>query len=223
MLKPGEGGQALACSWDDAPHSTYSERDQVTIETWVYLDAYPEGADNRRWLVGKNANEHTEGHYALVIAGRTAGAYLNIGGGQENFHQAGGTTDMLTLGKWHHLAMTYDGAVLQMYFDGTPAGSKTVNRERIAGDGPVSTGKRVDGHGEFTEGRLDEIRLYRRALSADEIKAHFVAPADVPAYDNGMVRYWGFDADIHSVSQKKLQEVVAQAGLQPAYRKKLLT
>jgi len=223
MLKPGRVGKALAGSWVDVPHSPALEPARITVEAWVYLDAYSGGPDNRRWLVSKNVNERDPGHYALVIAGRAASAYLNIGGGQRNFHQAGGTTDLLTLRKWHHLAMTYDGSVLRMYFDGAPVGSKTINKERMPGNGAVSIGRRGDGHRYFTEGCIDEVRIYGRALSASEIRAHFVAPAGAWPRDKAIVKYWSFDADNRSASQKKVQEIVAKAGLQPKYRKKLLT
>ena len=223
MLKPGKVGKALSGSWLDVDHSPALEPARMTVEAWVYLDVYPQSPDNRRWLVGKNAHEQARGHYALVIAGRAARAYLNIGGGAKNFHQAGSTTDALTLRKWHHLAMTYDGSVLRLYLDGAPAGSKAVNEERIAGNGPVSIGKRGDGHRYFTEGRIDEVRIYSRVLSADEIKAHFLAPGSVPPHDKAMVKHWGFESDDRSPRQKKLQEIVARAGLQAEYRKKLMT
>jgi len=222
MLKPGRVGKALAGSWVNVPHSPAFEPTRLTVETWVYLDAYSEGPDNRRWLVSKNANEHAQGHYALVIAGRAASAYLNIGGAQKNFHQAGGATDLLTLGKWHHLAMTYDGALLRMYFDGAPAGSKTINKERMPGNGAVSIGRRGDGHCYFTEGRIDEVRIYSRVLSAEEIKAHFVAPGSVP-HDKALVKHWGLESDDCSPGRKKPREIAAKAGLQPEYRKKLMT
>jgi len=222
MLKPGKVGKALAGSWLDVDHSPALEPARMTVEAWVYLDAYPQSPDNRRWLVSKNAHEQARGHYALVIAGRAARAYLNIGGGQKNFHQTDGKTDMLTLRKWHHLAMTYDGSVLRLYLDGALAGSKAVNEERIAGNGAVSIGKRGDGHRYFTEGRIDEVRIYRRVLSADEIKAHFVAPAAVPPHDKALVKHWGFEDDEGSATQKKLQRIVAKAGLEPEHRKMLL-
>ena len=220
---PGRVGKAVEGGSLDVPHSTALEPANITIEAWVYLTKVPSGHDPRRWIVGKNQNETVQGHYALVIWGKKLSAYLNIEGGMEGFHQATTKTDVLTLNQWHHLAMTYDGAVLRLYFDGTLANSTAVNKARVSGQGKLSIGQRPDGFAFFKEGRIDEVRIYGRALSADEIRAHFVTPADVPSHDKALVRHWTFDTDDRSAGHRKLQEIVAKAGLEPEYRKMLMT
>ena len=93
-------------------------------------------------------------------------------------------------GEWHHWAGVYDGARLSIYLDG-------VLNNSIATTGPISnTG---DGHpdwltigkdyhpdwseGRYNKGLIDEIKIYDRALSADEIRAAYdaVDPAPTPA------------------------------------------
>jgi len=177
----------------DVPHSPALEPAQLTVETWLQITEAPSGPDARRWLINKNIHENAEGHYGLVISGLKAGAYLNIGGGEGNAFPLWTPQD-LTLDRWHHLAMTYDGAVLRLYLDGVEAAQRAVNRLRVPGQTPLTIGRRQDGWPVFFfKGRLDDIRLYERALSAEEVKAHFDDPAaSIARPEKGLVRFWRY-------------------------------
>ena len=59
--------------------------------------------------------------------------------------------------------MTYDGATIRRYVDGRPAGTRSHS-------GPLR-GSRTLRLGEGFRGRLDELRIYDRALSAAELRA----------------------------------------------------
>jgi len=218
-LVPGKVGKAMAGGVVDVPHSPALEPADITAEAWVYLTAFPRSRERRRWIVGKGHNEVYPGHYALVIWNKKVSTYLNIEGGMAGFHQATTKTDVLKLKQWHHLAMTYDGAVLRLYVDGALTSSTKVNKARIPGRTKLSIGQRPDGHTFLTRGRIDEVRLYSRVLPAAEIITHFNDPAAVPPKDKGLVGYWGFEASPDSSAAGK---IVEKAGLEPAYREKLL-
>ena len=177
----------------DVPHAAALEPAHLTVETWVQISEIPSGPDARRWLINKNIHENAEGHYGLVISGLKAGAYLNIGGGEGNAFPLWTPQD-LQLDRWHHLAMTYDGATLRLYLDGVEAAQRAVNRPRVEGKTPLTIGRRQDGWPVFFfKGRLDDIRLYDRALNAEEVKAHFENPAaSVAKPEKGLIRYWRY-------------------------------
>jgi hypothetical protein len=69
---------------------------------------------------------------------------------------------------WTHLAATWDGAVLRFYIDGQRLASRRVGGRLAA------SGLRIGG-GAF-RGLVDEVRLYDRALSAEQIAADMRAP-----------------------------------------------
>ena len=81
----------------------------------------------------------------------------------------------LTAGVWTHLAVTYDGAALRVYRNGTQAATKAAT-----GAIQTSTGAlRIGGNliwGEYLDGRIDEVRIYNRALSAGEISTDMTRP-----------------------------------------------
>ena len=76
--------------------------------------------------------------------------------------------------------MTWDGTTQRLFVNGTQVGTRAV-----AGTLPNSTGAlRFGGNNVWSEwfaGRLDEIRIYNRALTATEISA------DMNASVNGLV------------------------------------
>ena len=218
---PGKVGQALLCdgggSFESVPHSDELEPKQLTVEAWIRLSEYPGGTDPRRWIVNKNTHEFTESHYALVIDGKKVAAFLNIGGGQQNYHEAY-SDDILELNRWHHLAMTYDGSILKAYLDGREVAAKKIDEERVPGSTPLDIGRRQDGYIYFS-GRIDEVRLYNRALSAKELKKSATATGSLEskaaAVADGLVGHWGFEDT--PTPPPEIQTVIDKAGLMTKY------
>jgi hypothetical protein len=74
-------------------------------------------------------------------------------------------------GAWHHCAATFDGKVMRVYLDGKEIGSLPrpgpiaflENRGAAAGCIGSSNG------GECFQGSMDDLRIYREALTADEV------------------------------------------------------
>jgi hypothetical protein len=87
---------------------------------------------------------------------------------------------------WVHIAGTYDGTTARLYVDGQPVASQPISGRFVLDTTPVILGGNGNGMGDanVTErfpGKIDEIMLYRRALSATDIAqlyagALFVAP-----------------------------------------------
>jgi len=92
-----------------------------------------------------------------------------------NAEQDAPGTTLVPLNTWTHLASTYDGATLRLYVNGVLAGSKAVAGSLAATTNPL----RIGGNSiwrEFFNGQIDEVRLYKRALSAGEIQGDMATP-----------------------------------------------
>jgi hypothetical protein len=82
-------------------------------------------------------------------------------------------------GSWQHVAFTYDGTNLRGYLNGNPLGSPlaislpSTGGTTLFGAWPNSWG----GVEDFLSGRLDDLRIYSRALSQSEIQAIRTTPA----------------------------------------------
>jgi hypothetical protein len=74
---------------------------------------------------------------------------------------------------WHHLALVRDRGQVIVYLDGRaePEISGTVGVDTVKNPTSLFVGGRNDGVANF-EGKIDEIALYDRALTADEFVAH---------------------------------------------------
>jgi hypothetical protein len=69
---------------------------------------------------------------------------------------------------WSHLAVTYDGATLRLYVNGTQVATRAQTGAITSSTNPL----RIGGNavwGEYFNGVIDEVRVYNRALSAAEI------------------------------------------------------
>jgi glucose/arabinose dehydrogenase len=86
-------------------------------------------------------------------------------GGEQN---AIGTAT-LPLAAWSHLAVTYDGAVLRLFVNGTQVATRSISGQIT----PTTGALRIGGNNiwsEWFQGAVDEVRIYNRALSQGEIQ-----------------------------------------------------
>jgi hypothetical protein len=142
----------------------------MTLEAWVR----PSLLTSWRTILMK---EQTAGLvYGLYASGDNNRPSVHI---HTNAERDARGTAALALNTWTHVAATYDGAVLRFFINGTQ-----VSTANIAGSVVVSTGLlRIGGNsvwGEWFGGLIDEVRVYRRTLTAAEITADMNAPV-VPA------------------------------------------
>jgi hypothetical protein len=139
----------------------------MTLEAWVNSAA---AGGNWRTVVLK------EQPGQLVYA-----LYSNEGSARASGHVfVGGDLDTrsavtMPLNTWTHLAVTYDGSALRLYLNGALSSSRAVS-----GAMPNSTGAlRIGGNTVWAEwflGRIDDVRVYNRALTQTEIQTDLNTP-----------------------------------------------
>lgn len=82
----------------------------------------------------------------------------------------------LALDTWYHVAATYDGAVVQLYVDGTTDGDPVASDNLELHPDGIRIGGVDTGDDQNLVGQIDELTIYNRALGANEIAA--IAAAD---------------------------------------------
>ena len=93
-----------------------------------------------------------------------------------------GAPGALAVATWSHVALTWDGAMLRLYVNGTPVTSKAragTLQTTAGGAGAVRLGGNVP-YGEYFKGRIDEVRIYNRVLSGAEIQTDMTTPVTDP-------------------------------------------
>lgn len=159
----------------NVPNSPALNPKQATFATW-FRTSRLEGTWRRIFEKG------IEKGYSISIAGDTPGiptrgrvAVSLSGAGQclSDF--------VVTDGAWHHLAATVDGETVKLYIDGALQKQvlpfrgglmQTTDDLVIGSDRPKAT---VQDSVQSFEGALDEIMMFNRALTAEELKTMVLA------------------------------------------------
>ena len=81
------------------------------------------------------------------------------------------TLKAVQIGKWHHVAATVQGAKATLYLDGAKDVEGTRTGAPATSKDPLTLGW-ADVHAHFS-GALDDVRIYKRALSAEEVRDLF--------------------------------------------------
>ena len=81
------------------------------------------------------------------------------------------TVQTVPLDTWTHVAVTYDGSEIRIYFNAVEVA------RRFAGGNLTATSQPVEIGADF-HGRIDEVRIYSRALSPAEIALDRATPVD---------------------------------------------
>jgi Concanavalin A-like lectin/glucanases superfamily len=96
--------------------------------------------------------------------------------------------------RWSHLAVTYDGTTVSLFVDGDEVSRRATTGRMLATARPLWIGGNHP-YGEYFQGLIDEVRVYDRALSGDQVRAEMttaIARATGPTA-RGLVGAWSFD------------------------------
>ena len=168
------------------PNSASLEPQQLTVDAWVYVrslsDLDPLGSDV---IFSKDLTSSDGISYALLAStpglppntrlpcGSTAGCFFGV----VAFTSGGfsGVGSSFEFNQWYHVAMTWDGNAVTLYVNGNlilslPALPDTIHYD----SNNAAIGRHSTGGGSFN-GRIDEVELFNRALSASEIQSIFNA------------------------------------------------
>jgi hypothetical protein len=96
--------------------------------------------------------------------------------------------------RWSHLAVTYDGAAVSLFVDGDEVSRRPTTGPILGTPSPLWIGGNQP-YGEYFQGLIDEVRIYDRPLSGEEVRAEMATPigdATGPTA-RGLVGAWSFD------------------------------
>ena len=159
--------------------------EEFSLESWVR----PEGAMLHYPAIYKESSEGFPS-YGLGIGFNTAGKPEGQLGKEGKAHQDLAATASLEPEVWSHLALTYDGVKLRLYVNGELAATKYVERPKPETAGPLTIGCAALGAQHF-KGRIDEVRIYNRAIGLGEVVADEGAPIQTP--QTGPIAAYSFE------------------------------
>jgi len=95
------------------------------------------------------------------------------------------------IGEWHHIAGTFDGKSLKVYIDGEFGAELQSSRELPENEFPVSIGQRINPEERFFKGMIDEVAIFNRALSAEEIQEAMQGIETAVKPEDKLTATWG--------------------------------
>ncbi len=176
-------------------HYTINITGAITVSIWLKLD----GDVSTQRLIG-NADSSYYGGYRL---GFNDGTELSDGTCRIVFQKANGIpgtgsgnygtdtdcdrvvseTNAWVTGVWYHIAATWDGTTdpnsMKMYINGVPDASHTAGQGTI---GITGLGLFMSSSYYGLDGKIDDVRIYNRALSAGEVEEIYNGGGQVPLY-----------------------------------------
>ena len=142
-------------------------RGPISLEAWVLPEGVPKGEPG---ILGKQFSSYLLTYY------RRGKCYWYICEGANNCNAG------LSAGSWSHIVGTYNGTTMTLYVNGTKVARRRSTHEAInAGKhlaiGCVIGAPTADDPAYITtsyfKGTIDEVRIYTRALSENEVRNHY--------------------------------------------------
>jgi len=190
------GGKALyfpGYGHVDIPHSSsIAPTTQITYEAWAISSDgggyYP--------ILDKRWEESTEPwssyqmgfYYSNMLPGAM------ISNGEWGGYRGAGSPNAIVHGVWYHYATTYDGATLKFYINGILEGSTSTDITLNYSDLSLRIGASAPGDGQYFTGIIDEVRIWRTALSQTTLREWMYKPLDSshPNFSD-LGGYWPFN------------------------------
>jgi hypothetical protein len=168
----GRTGNALALDgvndYVSLPADVVADLADFTVAAWVYWDA------SRSWARIFDFGSGT-GHY-MALTPRTNGGVLRFaittdyGVGEQAIAASG----PLATGQWVHVAVTLSGSTGTLYVNGAVAGTNTAMAHspmRLGSTSQNWIGRSQYSADPYFNGKIDDFRIYRGALTAKELLA----------------------------------------------------
>jgi hypothetical protein len=146
--------------------SSLNPTKSITIEAWIYPKGWGENG------MGRIVTKYNSYQFYVYSDGSRLSFYFwNV---SNITNQAWSDTNSINLSQWQHVAVTYDGQYVKFYVNGIPAGQITLK----AGNLQFTTLNLLIGNRPALDrtfnGTIDEVRIYNRDLTAEEIYSDYL-------------------------------------------------
>lgn len=186
----GKVGKALhfngVDSWVQIPNSpTLTALSQITLEAWVKEDSI---SPQLKGIISKcdGAAPPTNAEYYLGM-GDSGKIGFETYNGVAIFSGSTTTRYITEAGKWYHVAGTWTGNAWAIYVNGVQVLSGTCTPQTTRSNTlDVQIGRHGSWSWVYFNGIIDEVRIYNRALTSDEIYNDYTGIEQTPFW----VQWW---------------------------------
>ena len=163
----GVFGQAISLDGDgdyvdcgDPPE--FDITDQIAFTYWIKVNQFDaawntvlsRGDDS--WRSSRAGSSGTESFMEAAVGGTSGNVLYGV--------------TLVDDGQWHHVAASYDGTTFYLYVDGELDASQPSTGQITVSGYPLYIGDNSDQTGRHWNGLIDDVMIFNRALSQEEIQ-----------------------------------------------------
>ena len=177
------------------PHSnTFNITGVITISVWINSNSISSQRIIDKTTVGGSdawmADLRPNGQIRFIVA--------NAGSNGQT--QAQSDAVFTNNNQWYHFVVTYDNNNVRFYKDGLIINTKIQTGSSINNSNPLRFGANSLLNGDWFNGKLDDIRIYNRALTDTEVQQLYQAEAPPIDLNTGLVAYYKMDGNAQDAS-----------------------
>ena len=150
---------------------SFDNTESFTLEAWFKIENGVTQEAPYTNVAGKDVGGPINGGYSLKFYNSNTKISV-VCGVEPNIRKAQYTTD-INDGIWHHVVMVQTPALLKLYIDGIFRASSAAAVGDFSHSGDFTVGCRYFIPDNFFKGEVDEVRIWNRNLSQEEIERHF--------------------------------------------------
>jgi len=159
--------------------ATFNNLPAFSLEAWVYFDEDSGVDPDSDAIIQLNNDRTSPANHNIFYLKRITGNLLDLSTSDDD-GVWDDLIDLVPIGNldWHHIVATWNGSTKSIYIDGSPRISKTWE-ETLPGLGDaLHIGVDEDTQGgsgldDYFGGKIDEVAVFNRALSPEEISVHY--------------------------------------------------
>jgi hypothetical protein len=154
--------------------------DKITVLAWIFPEMQSSCIEGYHYIDKRNYWNIDE--YTAYVRGNGKFEIAVItNAGMVAFVSSIGLVNMNT---WSNVAFTWDGSTLKVFHNGIFIGEKPGSGYIVSNSQPIIIGARADLTHHFN-GLIDEVAIYNRALTEEEIQCHYQNGLNGLGYDAG--------------------------------------
>jgi len=154
---------------------------QMSIEGWVYLNSYGASGNISTLVTKSNLYIFGVADYGNLV--------LVLGDGSA-WTVSSGSAHKVSLNRWTHVAVSWNGTSATYYIDGVFDGTAALSQAPASNTSPMCIGS-LQGNYHLTNGKIDEVSIWNTAITQSQVQNNMVN--SLVGNESGLLNYYNFD------------------------------
>jgi hypothetical protein len=166
---------------------TLNAQTEMTISVWVYITAYP--ANGQYAAIIDRVNSYAIQLFPVNFGNPQSMYLLRFYGGQGFTMYASSSGNPLALNEWNNIVVTYSDGLATIYVNGSSVGSGLATTQSTTTETRIGNQQDANGWGEtnFWNGKIDQLRIYNRVLTSNEITSLYDEFNSAPQFTSAAI------------------------------------